>query len=198
MADPATASPGGTNNAAPSHSSRAVAMPGGARGLCEMRRLREDVFLDATAGDDFVGVNTYTRHRIGPDGWVGNEDGVELTVMGYEFWPEALGATLERAWDYTGGRKLIVTESGIGTDDDSRRVEYIDRAIASMDHAMADGVDVRGFLYWSLLDNFEWHLGYGPRFGLVEVDRTTQTRRPKPSAAHLGAVATARGRPGRR
>jgi beta-glucosidase len=174
------------------------ALPGGEAERDEWRRLREDVFLDATDGDNFVGVNTYTRHRIGPDGWLGNEDGVELTVMGYEFWPEALGATLERAWDYTGGRTLIATESGIGTDDDTRRIEYIDRAIASMRAATAAGADVRGFLYWSALDNFEWHVGYGPRFGLIGVDRTTQARRPKPSAAHLGSIARTAARPARR
>jgi beta-glucosidase len=165
------------------------ALPGGETERDEWRRLREDVFLDATDGDDFVGVNTYTRHRIGSDGWIGNEDGVELTSMGYEFWPEAVGATLERTWSYTGGRTLIVTESGIGTDDDRRRIEYIDRALASMRSAIASGVDVRGFIYWSALDNFEWQLGYGPRFGLIEVNRETQERRLKPSAAHLGAVA---------
>jgi beta-glucosidase len=110
--------------------------------------------------------------------------------MGYEFWPEALGATLARVWDYTGGaRPLIVTESGIATDDDARRIAYIDRAIASMRAEIAAGVDVRGFLYWSALDNFEWQVGYGPRFGLIEVDRVTQERRPRPSAAHFGGIA---------
>lgn len=167
------------------------ALPGGEAERDDWRRLREDVFLDATDGDDFVGVNTYTRHRIGPQGWVGVEDGVELTVMGYEFWPEALGATLEYAWGYTGGRTLVVTESGIGTDDDTRRIEYIDRAVASMRAAMAAGADVRGFLYWSALDNFEWQLGYGPRFGLIEVNRTTQERTLKPSARHFGELARA-------
>jgi beta-glucosidase len=165
------------------------ALPGGEAERDEWRRLREDVFLDATGDDDFVGVNTYTRHRIGPGGWIGTEEGVELTVMGYEFWPEAVGATLRRAWDYTGGKTLIVTESGIGTDDDARRIAYIDRAVASMRAAIEDGLDVRGFLYWSALDNFEWHIGYSARFGLIEVDRATQERRLKPSAARLGAIA---------
>jgi beta-glucosidase len=166
------------------------ALPGGERELEEIRRLREDIFLEATDGDDFVGVNTYTRHRIGADGWVGNEPGVELTAAGYEYWPEALGPTLRHAWALTGGRTpLIVTESGIATDDDARRVEYIDRAVASMRGAMADGLDVRGYLYWSALDNFEWNHGYAQRFGLIAVDRETQERTPKPSLAHLGKIA---------
>jgi beta-glucosidase len=168
------------------------ALPGGERELEEVRRLREDVFLAATEGDDFVGVNTYTRHRIGPEGWVGPEPGVELTCAGYEYWPEALEATLRRAWALTSGRSpLIATEAGIATDEDARRVEYIDRSVASMRRAMADGIDVRGFIYWSALDNYEWQSGYGQRFGLIAVDRRTQERTVKASAWHLGRIARA-------
>jgi beta-glucosidase len=123
---------------------------------------------------------------------VGNEAGVELTSAGYEFWPEALEATLRRAWEITGGRlPLIATESGIATDDDSRRIEYIDRAVAGMRRVMADGIEVRGFLYWSALDNYEWQHGYAQRFGLIAVDRGTQERTVKPSAWHLGTLAGA-------
>jgi beta-glucosidase len=164
------------------------ALPGGEEELAEIRRLREDIFLEATAGDDFVGVNTYTRHRVGPAGWAGNEPGVELTAAGYEFWPEALGATLRRAHALT-GCPVIATESGVASDDDTRRVEYIDRAVAAMRSARADGVDVGGFIYWSALDNYEWHEGYAQRFGLIAVDRATQERSLKPSAEHLGKIA---------
>jgi beta-glucosidase len=169
------------------------ALPGGEGELEETRRLREDVFLEATEGDDFVGVNAYTRHRIGPAGWVGNAAGVELTAAGYEYWPEALEATLRHAWKVTGGRTLVVTESGVATDDDTRRVEYIDRAVAAMRRAMADGIDVRGYLYWSALDNFEWNHGYAQRFGLIAIDRTTQERTVKPSCLHLGKIARSSG-----
>ena len=165
------------------------ALPGGEPELEETRRLREDVFLEATEGDDFVGVNTYTRHRIGPEGWLDNEPGVELTAAGYEFWPEAVEATLRHAWLRTGGRTLIVTESGVATDDDARRVEYIDRGIAAMRRAMNDGVEVRGYLHWSALDNFEWNHGFAQRFGLIAVDRQTQERTVKPSCRHLGKIA---------
>jgi beta-glucosidase len=165
------------------------ALAGGEQHLAETRRLREDIFLKATGGDDFVGVNAYTRHRIGLDGWVGNEPGVELTAAGYEYWPEALEATLRRAWQVTGGRTLIATESGIATDDDARRVEYIDRAVAGMRRAIADGIDIRGFIYWSALDNFEWHHGYAQRYGLIAVDRETQERSVKRSGWHLGKIA---------
>jgi beta-glucosidase len=165
------------------------ALPGGETEVQEVRRLREDVFLEATEGDDFVGVNTYTRHRIGPDGWMGNEAGVEVTAAGYEYWPEALEATLRRTWAVTDGRTLIVTEAGIATDDDRRRIEYIDRSVRATRRAMADGIDVRGFIYWSALDNYEWQCGYAQRFGLIAVDRRTQARTVKPSAWHLGELA---------
>jgi beta-glucosidase len=165
------------------------ALPGGETEVQEVRRLREDVFLEATEGDDFVGVNTYTRHRIGPDGWMENEAGVEVTAAGYEYWPEALEATLRRAWAITDGRTLIVTEAGIATDDDRRRIEYIDRSVRATRRAMVDGIDVRGFIYWSALDNYEWQCGYAQRFGLIAVDRRTQARTVKPSAWHLGELA---------
>jgi beta-glucosidase len=86
---------------------------------------------------------------------------------------------------------LIVTESGVATDDDARRVEYIDRSLGAMRRASSAGVEVRGFIYWSALDNFEWQHGYAQRFGLIGVDRQTQARKVKPSARHLGQLARA-------
>jgi beta-glucosidase len=156
-----------------------------------LRRPIEDVFLEALGGDDFVGVQTYTRMRVGPDGALGTEDGVGTTQMGYEVWPEALGATVRRATEVTGGLPVYVTENGIGTDDDARRVEYVTRALAGLRGCLDDGIDVRGYFYWSLLDNFEWVLGYGPTFGLVGVDRETFARSIKPSAHWFGDVARA-------
>ena len=90
--------------------------PGGEEWLERIRRPSEDVFLEATGGDDFIGVQTYTRMRVGPDGALGGEEGVPTTQMGYEFWPEALEGTIRRAWDKTGGLPVYVTENGIGTD----------------------------------------------------------------------------------
>ncbi|MDQ1443618.1 MAG: beta-glucosidase [Acidimicrobiaceae bacterium] len=147
----------------------------------------EDVFLDAARGDDFLGVQTYTRVRVGPDGILGPEDGVETTMMGYEFRPSALEATLRRAWSYLGGRvPLVVTENGMATEDDTRRIAFVDEALAGVSRCLADGIDVRGYVYWSALDNFEWAYGYRPTFGLIAVDRTTFARTPKPSAEWLG------------
>jgi beta-glucosidase len=165
------------------------AVDGGELRMERMRRDMEDVFLDATEGDDFLGVQTYSRTRVGPEGIVGPEEGIPELDMGYEFWPQALEATVRRAWHYTAGRvPLIVTENGIGTADDTQRIAYVYAALEGLLRALADGVDVQGYTYWSLLDNFEWAYGYRPRFGLVSVDRDTFGRTPKPSAAWYAQV----------
>jgi beta-glucosidase len=171
------------------------ALPGGEGQLDRARALREDIFLAACGEDDFVGVNVYTRHRIGPGGWVDPEPGAELTQAGYEFWPEAVEGALRRAAALC-GRPLILTETGLATDEDPRRIEFIDRAVAALERARAAGADVRGFVYWSALDNFEWQHGYSQRFGLIGVDRKTLERTVRPSARHLGAIARCERRSG--
>jgi beta-glucosidase len=108
--------------------------------------------------------------------------------MGYEFWPEALEASLRYAAERA-AVPIYVTENGVSTEDDTRRVEYIQRALAGVQNCLASGIDVRGYIHWSLLDNFEWIMGYRPKFGLVAVDRQTQERTIKPSAHYLGAAA---------
>ncbi len=166
------------------------AVPGGEAQRDAARRESFDPFLDEARHDDFVGVQTYSRHRFGPDGPIGPEDGVPVLILGYEFWPEALEATI-RYTSQRAGVPIYVTENGIGTTDDSQRVEYVRRALAGVVRCLRDGLDVRGYFYWSLMDNFEWLFGYGPQFGLIAVDRSTQRRRPKPSAEWLGAIARA-------
>jgi beta-glucosidase len=167
------------------------ALPGGEAERDRYRRDMEDVFLEAARADEFLGVQCYSRTRIGPDGMVGPDHGARLTQMGYEFWPEALEATIRRAGEMAPGVPILVTENGIATEDDGERIEYVRRALDGVLACLADGVDVRGYVYWSLLDNFEWIFGYRPTFGLVAVDRSTQERRPKPSARWLGGVARA-------
>lgn len=164
---------------------------GGEQALEEIRSLREDVFIAATEGDDFIGANTYTRHRVGPDGFMDVEEGYELTAMGYEFFPDAIEGAIRRAAAMT-GLPVIVSEAGIGTDDDSRRIAFIDGVLRAIHRTLQDGIDVRGFYYWSALDNFEWHHGYAPKFGLISVDRDTQTRTVKPSGHFLGQIARSR------
>jgi beta-glucosidase len=154
------------------------------------RRAMEDRYLEACRGDDFVGVQTYTRDRIGPEGApLGPEEGVETTQMNYEFWPQALAATIRRAWEVTDHVPVLVTENGYSGDDDTRRIAYVRQALEGVLDCVDEGIDVRGYTYWSLLDNFEWAYGYRPRFGIVGVDRATQERTVKPSARFLGEIA---------
>ncbi|HUS62316.1 MAG TPA: family 1 glycosylhydrolase, partial [Acidimicrobiales bacterium] len=167
------------------------AVDGGEARRDRIRRNMEDVYLEVAREDDFVGVQTYSRTRVGPDGALGPEGDNERTQMGYEFWPESLEATIRRAWEVTDGVPVLVTENGIGTDDDTRRIEYVTRALRGVRKCLDEGIDVRGYTYWSALDNFEWALGYRPTFGLVAVDRDTFVRTPKPSATWLGSIARA-------
>ena len=166
------------------------AVNGGEARRDQLRAKCYDVFLEAARKDDFVGVQTYTRGRVGPDGPLGPEEGVELTQMGYEFWPKALEQTIRYAVSVA-NVPVIVTENGIGTEDDTRRVEYIERALRSVGRCLDDGLDVRGYFYWSALDNFEWVFGYLPKFGLIAVDRETQKRTAKPSAYRFAKIARA-------
>ena len=154
-----------------------------------IRHHGEDIFLEACRGDDYVGVQTYSRSRVGPEGQLGPEEGVEVLPMGYEFWPEALAACIRRAWEVTGHVPVLVTENGIGTDDDAQRRHYVERALAGVLDCIDEGIEVQGYTYWSCLDNFEWAFGYGPRFGIIDVDRTTQQRTVKPTGRWLGQIA---------
>jgi beta-glucosidase len=86
------------------------------------------------------------------------------------------------------GKDLLVTEHGIATANDDERVEFVRRGLAAVHDVITDGLPVRGYLYWSLLDNFEWAHGYRPTFGLVDVDRETMVRTPRPSLEFLGRV----------
>lgn len=145
-------------------------------------------WLDVAAKADFIGVQTYSRYFVGPDGLMPYPEGTRKTDMGYEYRPEALEATIRTAAKRT-GKPVIVTENGIATTNDRDRVAFIDAALAGVRRCIADGLDVRGYVHWSLLDNFEWVYGYKMHFGLVDVDRTTFKRTPKPSALHLGRIA---------
>ncbi len=168
------------------------ASEGGEALAARMRQAINGVYLENLRDDDFVGVQTYSRMRFGPEGPLPPEEGVELTQVGYEFWPEALEATIRYAIDVT-GIPVIVTENGLATTDDTRRIAYIERALQGVANCLNDGLDVRGYTYWSAFDNFEWMQGYRPTFGLIAVDRKTQVRTVKPSAPWLGAIARVNG-----
>ena len=143
-------------------------------------------YLPYIEGDDFLGVQNYTRTQYGPQGQLPAPEGAELTQMQYEFYPEALKHVIRRVREDFKGN-LIVTENGIAVSDDTRRVEFIRRAISGVQNCVADGIPVKGYFYWSLMDNFEWQKGYSMTFGLIAVDRETMKRTPKESLAVLGS-----------
>jgi beta-glucosidase len=167
-----------------------VAAPGGEERCARARREAEDIYLEAARGDDFLGVQCYTRERFGEHGVLPPDGAARFTQMGYEFRPEALEAAIRYASAHA-RVPLIVTESGVATADDAQRIEFVERALAGVARCLDDGIDVRGYFHWSLLDNFEWLFGYAPKFGLIAVDRATQRRIVKPSAEWLGAFARA-------
>lgn len=145
-------------------------------------------YLPYIQEDDFLGVQNYTRTQYGPQGQLPYPEGAELTQMDYEFYPEALEHVIRRVHeDFKGS--LIVTENGVAVSDDSRRVEFIRRALQGVENCLNDGIPVKGYCHWSLMDNFEWQKGYSMTFGLIAVDRETQTRTPKESLAFLGSFA---------
>lgn len=137
--------------------------------------------------DDFFGLQNYTRSVYDENGICATEKGAELTQMDYEIYPQALEACIRKVYDKM-QIPIIVTENGIATDDDEKRRDFISKATDGVVNCLKDGIPVKGYMYWSLIDNFEWQKGYSMTFGLIAVDRKTQTRTAKPSLAHLGSL----------
>ncbi len=102
--------------------------------------------------------------------------------------PEALGHAVAYLHAQT-NKPVLVTENGLETDDDARRIWHMDETLAGLHEAIQNGARVLGYIHWTLIDNFEWSRGYAPKMGLASVDRTDFTRTPKSSGPHLGAIA---------
>lgn len=141
---------------------------------------------------DWCGLNYYTCKRIAPmsGAWPGHGEvpgPLPKTQMGWEIYPEGLEHFL--TWvdaEYTKGLPLYVTESGMAHPDavgvpDIARIDYLDAHVAAARRAMQAGVPLKGYTFWSLMDNYEWALGYEKRFGLIHVDFDTLERTPKAS-----------------
>lgn len=151
---------------------------------------------------DFIGVNYYTastvRRSLNPLKMFFEAKDAEIgerrTQMGWSVYPEGIYLALKRASEY--GRPLYVTENGIATLDDEWRKEFIIEHLRQVLRAIEDGIDVRGYFYWSLMDNYEWREGFEPRFGLIEVDFETFERRPRGSAYLYGEIARTKKLPG--
>ena len=155
----------------------------------------QDDFATIQTPVDWCGLNYYTRKIITPnDGpWPSHEEApgpLPKTLMGWEIYPEGLYRFLTRtAAEYTGALPLIVTENGMaspdvvtgGVVDDQPRIDYLNVHLDAVRRAIAEGAPVQGYYIWSLMDNYEWALGYEKRFGLVHVDFDSLVRTPKAS-----------------
>lgn len=148
---------------------------------------------------DFLGINYYSRGILrgaedaaGQKPWAVKIDPVDITDMQWEVAPDALRDLLLRLQTEYQPKALYITENGAAYDEgpdasgrirDERRVRYLKKHAAAMLEALEQGVNLKGYFQWSLLDNFEWAYGYQKRFGMVWVDYETQERRPKDSAS---------------
>ncbi|MDQ1914127.1 family 1 glycosylhydrolase [Paenibacillus sp. GD4] len=169
-------------------------VPGGEAEAEARWKLVFEQFVDAMEGDDFFGLQNYSREVYGPEGALRPAEGAELTQMKYEYYPEALGYVIRKVAKALPTMPIIVTEHGVATDDDERRSEFIRRGLYGLQSCLDEGIDVRGYMHWTAFDNFEWQAGYGMTFGLIAVDRATQERKPKESARVLGSIAQSVGR----
>lgn len=142
--------------------------------------------------DDFFGLQNYSRSMIGADGICPVPAGAEVTQMDYEYYPQGLAHVIRRVYNefLENGKSMpvMITENGIATADDTRRVAYIEEATSGVAASIEEGIPVIGYTHWTLIDNFEWQKGYSMQFGLVAVDRTTQKRTPKESLFYLGRL----------
>ena len=133
---------------------------------------------------DWIGVNYYSRTWVGwpwPSRLPGSS---ERTDFGWEIYPPGLYGVLRRVGKY--GKPVVITENGIADADDDQRAAYIAAHLREVHRAIADGVDVRGYMHWPLLDNFEWAEGFSQQFGLA-----TRDRQLRPSASSYAAIARA-------
>lgn len=134
---------------------------------------------------DFLGLNYYFNYRynlkngILPEVTNPNEEKKNVSDLGWEVYPEGIFEVLT---DLSDDLPIYITECGIASTNDDRRTRFLINYLQEVYRAIQAGVRVKGFFYWSLIDNFEWHRGFDPRFGLVEVDYATQKRTPRPSA----------------
>jgi len=145
---------------------------------------------------DFIGINYYSRQLVELKKWgladlvedvcAGGHHPVKKNSLGWDIYPEGLGDLLLKLKKYK--LPVMVTENGICTSEDALRWEFIAGHLRHIHRAMEQGVPVIGYLYWSLLDNFEWDKGFGPRFGLIDVDYKTQQRTVRESAKKFKQV----------
>jgi beta-glucosidase len=133
---------------------------------------------------DFIGLNHYNRNVIN-NGFYKQQSAI-LTDIGWEYWPDSIYQALMELKPY--GKPIYVTENGLADANDKLRKMFIRISLTALHQAIQDGAQVRGYLHWSLLDNFEWDKGFWPRFGLVAVDYATKQRTIRESALEYAKI----------
>lgn len=123
---------------------------------------------------DSIGLNYYFHKKFG------DKAHYEKTDMDWDIYPEGIKGSLKMLWKYK--KPLFVSEAGLADEADKYRADYITRQVTSVWQAIQEGIDVRGHMYWSLLDNYEWALGFEKRFGLIAINYDTLERTVRPSA----------------
>lgn len=139
------------------------------------------------ASTDFIGVQNYTRKLVQGDEILSVPKDSIKTDMGNEFYPRSLANVCRRISE-TWQKDILITENGISTSNDYLRQEHIEIVMKDLNKLLKEGSHITGYLHWSLLDNFEWQLGYDQKFGLIEVNRRTMERIPKESLFLLGKL----------
>lgn len=151
-----------------------------------MQHFQDDYFLKKVVKQcDFLGVNYYFSNRV--YGYRIHNPDETLSDLGWDLSPANIQQALERLHEKY-HLPIMITENGLADSQDQHRKWWITHTIMAMQKAMANGVDLIGYLHWSLLDNFEWDKGKWPRFGLIAVDYTTQKRTARPSAVWFAGV----------
>jgi beta-glucosidase len=191
-------------------------------GISDFGHVRDGDLATIAAPLDMLGVNYYLRHVVGapapdnpvpvdrstPSAWVGSEwvrfhtRGLPVTAMGWEVDPEGLDETLRRLHSEYTNLPLYITENGAAFDDevgpdgavyDPERRDYIEQHLRACHRAIAEGIPLRGYFAWSLMDNYEWAWGYTRRFGMVYVDYPSQLRVLKSSGRWYSGVTRSNG-----
>ena len=160
------------------------------------KKIGNDYFLEKISKHmDFIGLNYYFFLSLKADwrhGYVEMNSNQTTSLlelrgemnrsdMGWLLYPQGIYNVIMELKRYI--EKIYITENGLADGVDNRRPKFLRESLLAMKKAVDHGADVRGYLYWALTDNYEWHWGFGPRFGLIEIDYVTQKRTIRPSAA---------------
>lgn len=134
---------------------------------------------------DFIGLNYYFHQKTDFFFRNKNENKI-ISDLGWEIFPKGIYYVLKDLKKYN--LPIFITENGLADKEDKLRSDFIKNHLFWVYKAIKEGINVQGYLHWSLIDNFEWHQGFKPRFGLIEIDYKTMKRKPRPSAFYFSKI----------